>query len=86
MFGKRLRATRLARKYTQPKLAEMLDIALRTYQNYEEGSRRPSFEVLIKIGDTLDISIDYLLVRDDYLRSLGVSADVFPASPQDSPK
>lgn len=77
MFGKRLREMRKKRGYTQPQLAEILDVALRSYQCYEGGTRRPSYELLIKIGDVLDVSIDYLLGRDAYLQSLGVSVDVF---------
>lgn len=77
MFNKRLREIRIKRGFTQQTLADSLDIALRTYQHYEEGSRSPSLETLTRIGNVLNISIDYLLGRDDYLKSLGVSADEF---------
>lgn len=77
MFNKRLRELRMKRGLTQQATADLLDIALRTYQHYEEGSRSPSLETLTKIGDVLNVSIDYLLGRDDYLKSLGVSFDGF---------
>lgn len=77
MFGKRLRAVRMNRGFTQQKIADLLDVALRTYQHYEEGSRSPSLDTLIRIGDILNISIDYLLGRDDFIESLGVSVDEF---------
>lgn len=86
MFGKRLRATRIERGYTQQKMADLLDVALRTYQNYEEGSRRPSFDNLIEIGDCLNTSIDYLMGRDYVFESLGVSVDVFRTNLQEYPK
>ena len=77
MFGKRLRAMRIKRNFTQPQLAELIDVALRTYQGYEGGTRSPSFDTLVKLADTLDVSIDYLMGRDDWMKSHGVSVDEY---------
>ena len=77
MFNKRLRDIRMKRGFTQQKLADTLNIALRSYQCYETGTRRPSYELLIQIGDILHVSIDFLLCRDDFLQSLGVSVDEY---------
>ena len=38
MFNKRLREMRMLRKLTQQRFADMLNIALNTYQKYEQGS------------------------------------------------
>lgn len=67
MFGKRLREQRIKNKYTQQNMADFLDVALRSYQKYEQGERSPSYELLVKIGDVLDISLDYLLGRDEFI-------------------
>ena len=75
MFNKRLREMRIKRGFTQQNMADKINVALRSYQHYEEGSRNPSFDLLILIADALNISTDYLLGRDDYLKSLGVSVD-----------
>ena len=77
MFGKRLRVARMARKYTQQRLADTVDIALRSYQCYEQGTRYPSYDLLVQFADILEVPTDWLLGRDDYLKSLGVSVDVF---------
>lgn len=77
MFGKRLRAMRMKRGFTQQKISELLGIALRTYQHYEEGSRSPSLDLLRQIGDILNVPIDFLLERDEFLQSLGVSVDEY---------
>lgn len=77
MFGKRLRAMRIKRNFTQPQLADMLNVALRTYQGYEGGTRSPSFSTLIKIADILDVSLDYLLGRDDFMKAHAISADEY---------
>ncbi len=76
MFGKRLRAARMTRKLTQQRLSDMVNIALRTYQHYESGTRYPSYELLVQFADILQVPTDWLLGRDAYLKSLGVSVDV----------
>lgn len=77
MFNKRLREMRIKRGFTQQRLSETLDIALRSYQCYETGTRTPCYNLLIKIADTLDVSLDYLLGRDDFMKAHGVSADEY---------
>lgn len=67
MFGKRLNETRKFRGFTAQKMADILCVGLRTYRNYESESSYPDFEKLVKIADTLDVSTDYLLCRDDFL-------------------
>lgn len=77
MFNKRLRQMRMKRGFTQQKLADILDVALRSYQCYETGTRTPCYDLLILIADTLDVSLDYLLGRDEFMKAHGVSADEY---------
>ena len=77
MFNDRLRSARISKGLTLQKMADRLDLALRTYQNYE---------MLVQIADILDIPTDFLLGRDEYLKSLGVSVDVPPEGPPRHPK
>ena len=86
MFNNRLRSTRLSRKYTQQKMADTLGVELRSYQRYEGGHSEPSYYSLVTLSDVLDVPIDFLLGRDDYLKSLGVSVDVSLTSPPRRPK
>lgn len=64
MFGKRLREVRMARNLTQQKLSDMVGLALRSYQCYEQGTREPSLDMLVKLADVLEVPTDYLLCRD----------------------
>lgn len=64
MFGKRLREVRMARNMTQQKLSEIVGIALRSYQCYEQGTREPPLDMLVKLADVLEVPTDYLLCRD----------------------
>ena len=77
MFRKRLRAARMARNLTQQNMADSLSLSLNAYQKYEQGERFPSMDVLIKLADVLDISIDWLFGRDGYLKSHGVHVDEY---------
>lgn len=77
MFSERLNFIRKSRGYTAQQMADYLSMGLRAYRNYESGDRFPSADALIKIADKLDVSIDYLLGRDEWLKSHGVSFDEF---------
>ena len=77
MFNVRLREMRKKRNHTQQWMADTLGIALRSYQCYETGTRTPNYELLTRIADILDVSIDYLFGRDDFLKVHGVSVDEY---------
>lgn len=78
MFGKRLRSARLARKLTQQKVADALEMTVNAYQKYEQSERSPSLETLVKLADLFQVPTDWILCRDEYLESLGVFVDVIP--------
>lgn len=65
MLGKRIRITRMARSLTQQQAADYLMISLNAYQKYEQGTRTPSPETLVKLADLFEVSTDYLLGRTD---------------------
>lgn len=70
MFCKKLRETRMNRKITQQKIADAAGISLRTYQKYEQGTREPDLNMLVKLADVLEVPTDYLLCRDlSFLKS-----------------
>ncbi len=66
-FGKRLNTVRKSRGYTAQQMADVLGVALRSYRFYKSDYRQPSYAVLVRIADTLDVSTDYLLCRDAFL-------------------
>ena len=45
--------------------ADRLTIGLRSYRLYESGYRSPNLEMLSRIADILEVTIDYLLCRSD---------------------
>lgn len=86
MFHDRLRSARIFRGYTLQKTADSLQIPLRSYQKYESADSEPDFAMLTKLADLFDVPTDFLLGRDDYLKSLGVSVDVPPEGPPRHPR
>lgn len=86
MFKDRLRAVRISRNFTAQALADHLGMGLRNYQKYESGDARPTYEGLVALADILRVPTDFLLERDDYLESLGVSVDVSLTCPPRRPR
>ena len=63
--GKRLLECRKACKLTQKQVAEHLGVAQPVYQRFEKGVFECSYEQLVKLSELFDISIDYILGKND---------------------
>jgi len=64
-FGERLKELRRHKNYTQKRMAEILGMTERGFRGYEMGLSTPHYETLIKLADFFDVSIDYLVGRED---------------------
>lgn len=67
MFYNLNKNTKFLRKkylYTQAKLAELLGIKLQSFKNFESGSVNTSLEVLDKLHNLFNISLDDLVYKD----------------------
>lgn len=64
-FTERLRFCRKAKNVSQKQLAIDTGLSLRAFQYYESGKQVPSMNVLIKLADYFDVSVDYLVGRTD---------------------
>ena len=58
-----LKALRMERRMTQLELALEMDVAQPTIQMYESGNNEPNIEMLIKLADFFNVTIDYLVGR-----------------------
>ena len=61
----RLKELRKEHKISQQKLADHLDVARSTVAMWEVGPNQPDSEMLLRIADYFDVTIDYLLGRTD---------------------
>ena len=64
MFSDKLRLLRQEAGLTQIQTAERVGISWRTYQDLEAG-KYPSYTTLLKIADTFQVSVDWLMGRTE---------------------
>ena len=60
-IGKQIKDTRISKKLTQEKLAELTDISTTHLSNIERGFTKLGLYTLVKLSDVLEVSADYLL-------------------------
>lgn len=72
-FAGILKSLRESANMTQKELAEKLWISKSTVSCYEQNTRFPSPEMLIKIANVFSVSTDYLLGRDEKMQMLDLS-------------
>lgn len=73
IFIERLKQLREAKNLTQLRLAMGLNVSQETVSGYEIGKAVPPAEMLVKLADTLDTSVDYILGRTDIKSTLRAS-------------
>lgn len=65
MQFKNLRSIREDKDIKQKDIAKVLNVSQNTYSQYETGIISLTAEVLIKLADYYNVSVDYLLDRTD---------------------
>lgn len=65
ILAKRLKQCRTEKGLTQREVAIYCDITEKAYQNYELMTREPKLEILLKIAEIFQVSLDYLTGRTD---------------------
>ena len=63
VVGRRITLLRETRDMTQTELAKLLNCSVSAISDYESGTRKPSFDLLILLADYFDTTTDYLLGR-----------------------
>lgn len=63
LLGKKIKELRNKHKYTQTELANRLGVTRATIAAYENDSRQPSYEVLVKLTRIFKVSLDYLVLN-----------------------
>lgn len=67
MFHDKLKEIRKIRGKTQQQMAELFGMHTNAYQKYELGTSEPNIERLLMLSAILDVSLDELLCRDEFL-------------------
>lgn len=63
LLGGKIKELRNKYKYTQTELANMVGVTKSTIASYENDTRQPSYEVLIKLAAVFKVTVDYLLLN-----------------------
>ena len=64
IFLKGLKQIRKERRLTQLKVAMDLNISREALCHYENGKREPSIDMLVKMSEYFNVSIDFLIKGD----------------------
>ncbi len=75
VISERIKELRKKRGYTAQYMADNINTSLRNYRKYESGDTNPTLEGLVCIANLLDVSTDYLLGRDDFIKQHGIFLD-----------
>ncbi|WP_282154496.1 helix-turn-helix domain-containing protein [Cytobacillus gottheilii] len=67
VFGEKLKIERKNRGWSQEELAEQLFVSRQSVSKWENGQNYPSIEIIIRLSDLFEISIDELLRSDEEL-------------------
>ena len=62
-LGQNLRNARTKANLTQQQLAEVIGVQQSTLSGYENKNHLPAEDILVKLGDTMNVSLDYLFGR-----------------------
>lgn len=63
----KIKEFRKAKNFTQQQMADLLNISRQSYVYYENDTYEPSLDVLLKISEILETSIDELLGNEKYI-------------------
>lgn len=61
----RIKQLRDENDWTQLELSKKMNCAMSSIAMYEKGDRKPSLEILVKLSQIFNCSIDYLLGKSD---------------------
>ena len=65
-FSEQISSLRVENNLTRSQLAQKLGVSIRLISYWENGKRECDFDMLIKIANLFNVSIDYLLGRKEY--------------------
>ena len=74
-FNERLRELRKNSPFMQKEIAEKIGVTTIALRQYEQGTREPSIEKLLKLAILFDVSLDDLLCLEDFKNSLSTLSD-----------
>jgi len=66
-FPERLQKLRERRRMNRKALGELCGLSKNIIGQYEKGEKEPSLRTLVELADFFEVSVDYLLGRQNFL-------------------
>lgn len=85
-IGKRIKIKRKEMKLTQEKLSEIIDVSPSYISEIERGSSICSLATITNIADTLNTSLDYLVLGITENNAVKMFTDILKSIPEDNQK
>ena len=85
-IGKRIKIKRKEMKLTQEKLSEIIDVSPSYISEIERGSSIYSLATITNIADTLNTSLDYLVLGITENNADKMFTDILKSIPEDNQK
>lgn len=63
-LSSKLQNLKIDRNLLQKDIAKENNLSLRDYQYYEKGERNPTSDILIKLADYFNVSVDLYLMKN----------------------
>ena len=74
-ISKKIKDLRLEKNLKQKDVASAINIATNTLSQFENNKGRPSLEVLSLLADFFNVSLDYLVGREDDFGNVNVASN-----------
>ena len=79
IFGIRIKSIREAKHCTQAEMAEELNCSQQTINVWENGWHTPKISMLVKVADTYNVTVDWLLGRKEEIRIVAQTPQEYQA-------
>jgi transcriptional regulator with XRE-family HTH domain len=88
MIKERLLKLRERAGISQNEISKRLGIARTTYASYEQGAREPDLEMLGKLSEFFDVTVDYLIGKERAVddQTKNVALEIYGRLPQEKKK
>ncbi|MTI58582.1 MAG: helix-turn-helix domain-containing protein [Firmicutes bacterium] len=77
-FGDRLKNLRKKKRLTLGDLEERFDRGKTAFSNYENDIRKPNMHLMTELADFFDVSVDYLLGREELVKEEPEKLELVP--------
>lgn len=76
-FNEKLKALRKQSNLLQKNVADFLGVSIITIRQYEQGTREPNIEKILKLAAFFNVSLDELLCFEDFKKVFSISSDEY---------